>query len=162
MAQFISGYPLRGGSTLDRALLVKWVQRTYRELYPDYPLEHLAQTVGQYLSGETPLWWVVLDSAAGSSGDPSLPFVPIACLWVGNAVDQAMGDRHAHIFLLYVAPEYRRQGIGAALLRHAEQWARERGDRQIGLQVFVSNQPALNLYEKLGYQPQAYWMVKLL
>jgi ribosomal protein S18 acetylase RimI-like enzyme len=84
----------------------------------------------------------------------------VACLWLGNTVDQVKGDRHAHIFLLYVMPEHRRKGIGSALMRHAQDWARERGDRQIGLQVFQSNQPALSLYHQLGYETQSFWMLK--
>ncbi|OWY68333.1 GNAT family N-acetyltransferase [cyanobacterium TDX16] len=86
----------------------------------------------------------------------------VACLWVGNAVDQVKGDRHTYIFLLYVKPEYRRQGIGKALMRYLEDWARTKGDRRIGLQVFQSNTPALDLYRKLGYQIQSYWMIKTL
>jgi ribosomal protein S18 acetylase RimI-like enzyme len=85
---------------------------------------------------------------------------PVACLWLGNAIDQVTGDRHAHIFLLYVLPEYRRRGIGKALVDSAENWARARGDRQMGLQVFQTNQPALNLYRQLGYQTQSLWMLK--
>jgi ribosomal protein S18 acetylase RimI-like enzyme len=87
---------------------------------------------------------------------------PIACLWVGNAIDQVQGHRHAHIFILYVVPEHRRRGIGKALMRYVENWAIQRGDRQIGLQVFQSNKPALNLYNQLGYQTQSLWMVKFL
>jgi ribosomal protein S18 acetylase RimI-like enzyme len=128
------------------------MQLTYQELYPDQPLAHLAQTVDQYLSKETPLWWVEAEALQVGR--------LIACLWLGNAIDQIQGDRHAHVFLLYVAPDHRRQKIGAALMHHAEAWARERGDRQIGLQVFQSNQPALNLYTKLGYEPQSLQMVK--
>jgi ribosomal protein S18 acetylase RimI-like enzyme len=79
---------------------------------------------------------------------------------VGNAIDQVSGDRHAHIFLLYVVPEHRRRGIGKALMQYVEKWAIARGDRQIGLQVFQSNQPALNLYNQLGYQTQSLWMLK--
>jgi ribosomal protein S18 acetylase RimI-like enzyme len=81
---------------------------------------------------------------------------------VGNAVDQVRGDRHTHIFLLYVMPEHRRRGIGTALMSYVETWAIARGDRQIGLQVFQSNQSAINLYNQLGYQPQSLWMVKSL
>ncbi|MBE8970564.1 GNAT family N-acetyltransferase, partial [Nostocales cyanobacterium LEGE 12452] len=90
------------------------------------------------------------------------PHPPIACLWVGNAIDQVHGNRHAHIFILYVVPEHRRRGIGTALMRYVENWAIQRGDRQIGLQVFQSNKPALNLYNQLGYQTQSIWMVKFL
>lgn len=91
-----------------------------------------------------------------------MPNSPIACLWVGNAIDQVQGNRHAHIFILYVVPEHRRRGIGTALMQYVENWAIQRGDRQIGLQVFQSNKPALNLYNQLGYQTQSLWMVKFL
>jgi ribosomal protein S18 acetylase RimI-like enzyme len=148
---FIPGYTIRVGSGLDRALLVQFMQRTYRELYPDRDYAHLAETVDRYLSPDTPLWWVEVEGGSAS---------PIGCLWLGNAADQTQGDRHTYILLLYVNPNHRRRGIGSALMRHAEQWATNRGDRQIGLQVFCDNQPAINLYKKLGYQTQSLWMVK--
>lgn len=150
MAEFIPGYSLRVGSGLDRALLLKFMQRTYQELYPAHSFAHLSQTIEQYLSTETPLLWVEQMQK------------PVACLWMGNATDQIQGDRHTYIFLLYVNPSHRRQGIGAALMKQAENLARERGDRQIGLQVFQQNQPALNLYERLGYSVQSLWMTKTL
>lgn len=158
------GYHLRLGSGLDRALLVQFMHRTYQEMEATDSCAHLAQTVDQYLSRETPLWWVT-PMAESSPGVPSNPALnranqPIACLWLGTAIDQVHGDRHAHIFLLYVLPEHRRRGIGRALMLQAEAWARERGDRQIGLQVFQSNQAALNLYHDLGFQAQSVWMVK--
>ncbi|WP_073069777.1 GNAT family N-acetyltransferase [Phormidesmis priestleyi] len=161
--QLSPDYRLQVGSTLDRALLVKFMQRTYQELYPTSDSAHLAVTIEQYFSNQTPIWWVESSHGIAAGGLPSSRSVqPIAGLWLGNAIDQASGDRHAHIFLLYVMPHHRRRGIGAALVRHAEDWARERGDRQIGLQVFTSNQPALQLYQALGYQTQSLWMVKQL
>ena len=140
------------------------MQRTYAERQIGGSFAHLAQTVDQYLAPETPLWWVEPELAEEPPGlsPQARRSQPIACLWLGTAIDQLMGDRHTHIFLLYVAPDHRRQGIGAALMGQAEAWARERGDRQIGLQVFESNQPALNLYRNLGFQTQSLWMVKTL
>lgn len=160
-----TGYTLRSGSTLDRAQLIKFMHQTYRELMPLGDTTHLVRTVEQYFSQETPLWWVnyQVDKSAEleSSGFPHSRYSqPIACLWLGSAIDQLKGDRHAHIFLLYVAPEHRQRGIATVLMRHAESYALQRGDRQIGLQVFRSNQPALNLYHQLGYQTQSLWMVK--
>ena len=203
--QLLPGYSLRRGTTLDRALLVKFMQRTYQDIFPQQDFSHLALTVEQYFSSETPLWWVdfVVEGVGGVGGDEGdegdegdkgdkgdkggrgdasksskssksstpptpptphspLPTPPIACLWVGNAIDQVRGDRHAHIFLLYVVPEHRRRGIGTALMRYVESWARTKGDRQIGLQVFESNKAALNLYNQLGYQTQSLWMIKSL
>ncbi|MEH2376122.1 GNAT family N-acetyltransferase [Nostoc sp.] len=164
--QLLPGYIIRRGSALDRSLLLKFMQRTYQDLFPNEDFSHLEQTVKQYFSSDTPLWWVNFSSQedGGDNGEnsPSSPSPPIACLWVGNAIDQVHGNRHAHIFILYVVPEHRRQGIGKALMGYVENWAIQRGDRQIGLQVFQSNKPALNLYNQLGYQTQSLWMVKFL
>ncbi|WP_413172700.1 GNAT family N-acetyltransferase [Anabaena azotica] len=149
------------------------MQWTYQEIFPHQDFSHLARTVEQYLSLDTPLWWVYEEAREqgsrgagehGSMGEISFSQsqTPIACLWVGNAIDQVTGSRHAHIFLLYVIPTYRRRGIGTALMRYIENWAKQRGDRQIGLQVFESNTPALNLYHQLNYQTQSLWMIKSL
>ncbi|MBR8839587.1 MAG: GNAT family N-acetyltransferase [Stigonema ocellatum SAG 48.90 = DSM 106950] len=141
------------------------MQRTYQDMFPKSDFSHLAGTVEQYYSCETPLWWVDFVGKGDEGGinlSPRAIQTPVACLWVGNAIDQVRGDRHSHIFLLYVVPEHRRRGIGTALMRYVENWARTKGDHQIGLQVFESNTPALNLYNQLGYQTQSLWMVKSL
>lgn len=162
-------YQLRLGSTLDQALLLRTMARTYEELYPHHHFGHLAETVRAYLSPQTPLWWLELneESPAAPAATrftlaghrPRSPTV-VGCLWMGTAVDQVSGLRHAHVFLLYVAPEHRRQGLGKYLMEQAEAWARRRGDRQISLQVFHHNQAALSLYQNLGYQPQSLALVK--
>jgi len=153
----LPGYAIEQGSTVDQALLVKFMERTYQEQFPNQNFSHLTRTVEQYLSRDTPLWWVY-DEQETKNHHQS----PIGCLWVGNAIDQVSGDRHPHIFLLYVMPEYRHRGIGKALMNYIENWAKQRGDRQIGLQVFQANTPALDLYHQLGYQEQSLWMVKSL
>lgn len=160
--QLLEGYQLRPGADWERATLTKFLHRSYQELFPDQSdFSHLAETVRRYFSRETPVWWVELvDGAISQDSYPPQQNQPVACLWLGNAVDQVKGARHAHIFLLYVMPEHRRRGVGSALMRHAEDWARARGDHQIGLQVFQSNQPALSLYHQLGYQAQSLWMIK--
>ena len=156
-------YQLHNGSALDRSTLVKFLQRCYEELFPEQIYDHLAQTVDKYLSKDTPIWWVeFLGSQTETEGKSRAEKFSnwIGCLWLGNAIDQVRGDRHAHIFLLYVMPSHRRQGVGTALMRRAEEWAMARGDRQIGLQVFQNNQAALNLYHQLGYHSQSLMMVK--
>lgn len=158
-------YVLSVGSYRDRSRLVRFMQRSYRELYPDGDFSHLAHTVEDYFSSQTPLWWVDY-SGNPSESESGMPSATdrradrVACLWLGNSVDQVSGERHAHVFLLYVMPEHRRRRIGSALMHHAEAWARERGDRQIGLQVFTQNQLALELYRRRGYQPLSIWMLK--
>ncbi len=147
------GYFLRLSS--DWRTLVRFMQQTYQERSPDQDFSHLAQTVRQYLTEETPFWLV-----EKTGPDKQERWESLGCLWLGNAIDQATGDRYAYILLLYVDPSHRRQGIGSALLIYAENWAKQRGDRQIGLQVFCDNHAGLHLYERLGYQPQALTMLK--
>jgi ribosomal protein S18 acetylase RimI-like enzyme len=52
---------------------------------------------------------------------------------------------------LYVEPEARRSGLGAALVKAAIESARARGCRRIELDVNESNEAALALYRRLGF-----------
>lgn len=52
---------------------------------------------------------------------------------------------------LFVAPNARGQGVGAALLTHAQQWCRELKGKGLALETAVDN-PAQQLYERLGWQ----------
>ncbi len=58
----------------------------------------------------------------------------------------------AHITLLAVSPEYRRQGIGALLLSTLLQKAQARGLERATLEVRSSNQAAIALYQKFGFK----------
>lgn len=53
---------------------------------------------------------------------------------------------------LMVAAEYRRQGIGRALLTTAVEWTRDAGIRKLELHVFPWNEPAIRLYESFGFE----------
>lgn len=154
MSEFLPGYTLKPGSGTqrDRAWLLAFMQNTYTELFSGDYFPQLETAIARFFSSETPVWWVQISG--------SLDGNPIAGLWLGSAIDQGTGERQAHILLLYVMPEHRRKGIGAALVRYAETWAKTRGDRQIGLQVFETNLPAMSLYRSLGYDTQSRWMTK--
>lgn len=53
---------------------------------------------------------------------------------------------------LAVAPDARRTGVGTVLLRSAESFARAHGARKLSLHVLSTNETALRLYRRLGYQ----------
>lgn len=53
---------------------------------------------------------------------------------------------------LAVERDYRRRGIGTALIRHARRWARTQGLRQLFAETTTKNYPAVSFYQKLGFQ----------
>jgi len=53
---------------------------------------------------------------------------------------------------LYVHPDHQRCGIGAALMRMIEDWARSQEARRLWLQVNRGNPQAIRAYQKYGFQ----------
>lgn len=53
-----------------------------------------------------------------------------------------------------VFPEYRRMGVGAALMHSLDRLARNKGLAFISLEVRKSNLPAISLYESFGYKTE--------
>ncbi len=165
-------YKMRLGSQLDQGKLLQFMQWSYGEIYPNQNFDHLKVTVEKLFSDQTPLWWI--DFNLEEISPPHLPtpsdtgegekkqsvIDTIGCLWLGKAIDQGSGESYTYIFLIYVKSEHRKKGLGKKLINMAENWAKERGDRQIGLQVFINNKSAINLYEKLGYETESLSMIK--
>jgi ribosomal-protein-alanine N-acetyltransferase len=75
---------------------------------------------------------------------PPTPLLAIGCSW---AILE-----EAHITLLAVDPDYQQQGLGQALLYSLLKAAHERGLERATLEVRASNQAAIALYEKFGFQ----------
>ncbi len=61
------------------------------------------------------------------------------------------GAGRARLYGLAVAAESRGRGLGAKLLRAAEAEALGRRRRSIGLETAPRNEPAVNLYRRMGY-----------
>lgn len=53
---------------------------------------------------------------------------------------------------LAVDERFRRQGVATALMKAAHCWALEQGIHEIELSVYAFNQPAIALYQGLGYE----------
>ena len=64
------------------------------------------------------------------------------------------GPGYIYVDELWVQEDFRRRGIGAALLKTADDWAGEAGD--IGVRLYVNTQTpgARRLYEKCGFAAQ--------
>lgn len=52
----------------------------------------------------------------------------------------------------YVAPEYRRQGVGRALVLAAEAWARRQGCREFASDALVENLDSAAAHRALGFE----------
>src|SRR5687767_1931854 len=69
---------------------------------------------------------------------------------------------YTYISDLVVLPAYRRRGVGSALLRHAEAYARERGMTVLRINVLAKNQVAAQLYRTFGFSDYRIELVKRL
>ncbi len=70
---------------------------------------------------------------------------------VGTATTLRYGSDLAWIGMVLVHPDYRRRGIGRALLRHCIAWLQERGVRCIKLDATPAGRP---VYEGLGFKEE--------
>lgn len=59
----------------------------------------------------------------------------------------------AGLFAMWVAPQARRRGVGAALVEAHLAWARAQGATRVLLDVADANAPAIGLYDALGFRP---------
>lgn len=69
-----------------------------------------------------------------------------------------LGRNGIYLEDLYVTPEYRSQGAGKALLKYIAQLAVARGCGRLEWSVLDWNQPAIDVYNRLGGEPQAEWI----
>jgi ribosomal protein S18 acetylase RimI-like enzyme len=74
--------------------------------------------------------------------------------------DEVTATEQAFVAYMAVEPDARRQGIGAALLRGAEDLARAEGLAFLSLMVTEDNLAARNLYDRFGLRTERRMMTK--
>jgi len=70
---------------------------------------------------------------------------------IGTIGVQHLEDGIGEIRRLRVRPDYRRRGIGSALLETAVRFCQEKGYLKITLDTFVERAPAISLFEKFQF-----------
>jgi len=60
-------------------------------------------------------------------------------------------SQYAFLGFMYVEPAYRGQGVNKLVIEKLVAWANERGLKEIRLQVYSDNLPAIRAYEKVGF-----------
>jgi RimJ/RimL family protein N-acetyltransferase len=76
--------------------------------------------------------------------------------WVTLFRAQAEFRRHTAQLGMGIIREYREVGLGTALIDYALNWAAENQIEKVNLGVRVSNERAIALYAKFGFQREAY------
>lgn len=83
-------------------------------------------------------------------------------IYLVTTTDFFTQENHGHVSDLVVAREGEGRGVGRALLRAGEDWARGLGYRLLSLNVFDDNERAKRIYEQIGYETDTIRMVKTL
>jgi len=60
-------------------------------------------------------------------------------------------ETHSYIGFMYVAPEYRGQGVNKRILERLVQWSTNQGISDFYLDVYSENQTAIRAYQKAGF-----------
>jgi ribosomal protein S18 acetylase RimI-like enzyme len=116
----------------------KAVAALWREVFPGSPAwNHPETDIQRKLAVQRELFFVA------TQGD--------------KVVGTAMGGYDGHrgwVYYVAVSPRYRRQGIGAALMRQVEEGLARLGCPKLNLQVRADNHQVVHFYEKLGYKTE--------
>lgn len=67
-------------------------------------------------------------------------------------VEDCHSDNVGYLEGWFVEPEYRRHGIGRALVRAAESWARQKGSTEMASDSEIGNDLSLKAHLNLGYE----------
>ena len=113
----------------------------YRQFYKaDSDLEASREFIHQRLANNESIIFLALDD------DKAIGFVQLYPLFASVALQSLwlLND-------LYVDPSARKQGTGEALMKEAEDFARETNSRGLFLRTATDNIPAQRLYERCGW-----------
>ena len=129
--------------------------------------------LAEEVSSEPEAWLISADGEWRSVGDErrylkAVRKYPHAAVFVAERSDGAIvgrlslaRDTHpasAHVadLGLMVAKDARRTGVGRALMEASVEWAKASGVRKLELHVFPWNEPAIQLYERFGFEREGF------
>jgi GNAT superfamily N-acetyltransferase len=141
---------VRSASTEDVPLILSFIN----ELAEYERLSHeVVATEGmlrEHLFGERPVAEVLIAEHGGEAAGFALFF---------HTFSTFLGKPGIYLEDLYVRPEFRRAGIGRALLVHLANVARERGCGRLEWSVLDWNEAAIGFYRGIGASPVSGWTV---
>jgi aminoglycoside 6'-N-acetyltransferase I len=117
-----------------------------RALWPEGDRESHGDEVRKYFAGELGMPLEVL-LAVGASGR-AVGFVELS---IRTYAEDCETDRVAYLEGWYVEPGSRRHGVGAALVRAAEDWGRAQGCAEFGSDALYDNDVSRMAHHALGF-----------
>lgn len=120
-------------------------------LWPDGPLqEHAAELHEKLASGMSGTLPVAILVAADVESGALGGFVEVGLRSHAESCDTARPVGYAEGW--FVREELRKSGVGASLMRAAEDWARKQGCREMASDARIDNNMSQRVHEALGYE----------
>ena len=121
--------------------------RMRRALWPAEGAGGHAEEIDQFFAGRLHMPLEVL-----LAFDDEGAAVGFAELSIRNYAEDCITDRVAYLEGWYVEPEFRRRGVGRALVVAAEAWARSQGCTEFGSDAVIDNEGSAAAHRALGFE----------
>jgi aminoglycoside 6'-N-acetyltransferase I len=115
-------------------------------LWPEGSQENHAREIEEFLAGRLRMPLQVLVAEAG---DDLAGFVELS---IRPYAEGCETDRVAYLEGWYVAPRFRRRGVGRALVARAEAWGREQGCSEFASDALLDNTVSHAAHRALGFE----------
>jgi GNAT superfamily N-acetyltransferase len=141
---------VRAASTEDVPLILSFINELAEYERLSHEVVATEDSLQEWLFGERPVAEVVIGEHRGDAAGFALFF---------HSFSTFLGKPGIYLEDLYVRPEFRRAGMGRALLVHLARVARERLCGRLEWSVLDWNEPAIGFYRGIGASPVSGWTV---
>jgi aminoglycoside 6'-N-acetyltransferase I len=128
------------------------LSRLREALWPEASAQELALELDAILAGAVPGPLPLVNFVAEAQADSRTltGFVEVGLRSHSDGCDPSQPVGYVEGW--YVAPDSRGQGVGSALLRAAEDWARSQGCKEMASDTQIENHLSQRVHEALGFQ----------
>jgi aminoglycoside 6'-N-acetyltransferase I len=123
--------------------------RLRHALWPEGSVEEHAKELARILRGQMPGTMPLVEFVWEADDGALLGFIEVGLRSHADECDPAHPVGYVEGW--YVAEGHRRQGIGAELLRAAEDWARREGCKEMASDALIENEISQRAHEELGF-----------